>query len=244
MGVISALGGRFLAADGSELPYGGAALAALDVIDLSGLDPRLAQAEIKVACDVKNPLLGPSGATVVYGPQKGADQKMVARLEAALAKYSAIAARDTGKGVAEAPGAGAAGGVGAGLLFFTQARLIPGIEIVAEAAGLDAKIAEADLVLTGEGRADGQTAFGKVPAGIAKIAARHNVPVICVAGGLGPGYRSLYSRGIDGFMAIEPQPMSLEECMAYAPSLIEDAVSRALRLVVVGMNLTDVQGKK
>lgn len=234
-GMARALGARFLGPDGAELPEGGAALARLDRIDLSGLDPRLAGAELLVACDVANPLTGPRGASAVYGPQKGATPEMVRELDAALGRFAERARAATGRDVAGLPGAGAAGGLGAGLLFFTPARLRPGVEIVLEATGFEQRVRDADLVLTGEGRTDFQTAMGKAPVGVAAVARRHGVPVICLSGGLGDGADEVLARGIDALASIVPGPMSLEECVARGPELIEAAAARVCRLVRVGM---------
>ena len=236
-GMARAFGIRFLDASGRELPDGGAALSRLDRIDLSGLDPRLARAEILVACDVDNPLTGPRGASAVYGPQKGATPEIVRELDAALARFAAVARASTGRDVAEVPGAGAAGGLGAGLLFFTPARLRPGVAIVLEAIGFDEMVKDAHLVVTGEGRTDFQSAMGKAPAGVAAVARRHGVPVVCLAGGLGQGADDLMSQGVDALASIVPQPMTLEECMARGAELVEAGTARAFRLMRVGMAL-------
>jgi glycerate kinase len=234
-GLARALGVRFLDAAGAELPEGGAALARLDRIDLSGLDPRLSEVELEVACDVDNPLTGPRGASAIYGPQKGATPELVRVLDAALERYAAVARAATGRDVAGRPGAGAAGGLGAGLLFFTPARLRPGVEIVLEAAGFDALVRGADLVVTGEGRTDFQTAMGKAPAGVAAAAKRHGVPVVCLAGGLGDGADDVLARGVDALASTVPSPMTLEEAVLGGAALVEAAAVRALRLVKVGM---------
>ena len=196
-GMARALGVRFLDAEGRDLPEGGAALARLARVDLSGLDPRLAESTLLVACDVDNPLCGPRGASAVYGPQKGATPDLVAELDTALAVFATIAAQATGRDIAHSPGAGAAGGLGAGLLFFTPARLRPGVAIVLETTGFEALVQGADLVLTGEGRTDFQTAMGKAPVGVAAAARRHGVPVICLSGGLGDGAEDVLAHGID-----------------------------------------------
>ncbi len=234
-GMARALGARFLDAAGKELLNGGAALAKLASIDLSGLDPRLKDCTIQVACDVDNPLCGPRGASAIYGPQKGATPEMVAELDKALAHYANIAQATTGKDVAGRPGSGAAGGLGAGLLFFSKAALRPGVEIVMEATRFADLVAHADLVITGEGLTDFQTAHGKAPVGIARVAKQHQVPVICLSGGLGEGADDVYDQGIDGLMSIVPQPMLLEECMRQGEVLIESATARLCRLIKVGM---------
>jgi glycerate kinase len=236
-GLARALGARFLDAAGRELPEGGAALARLSRIDLTGLDPRLAEADLLVACDVDNPLTGPRGASAVYGPQKGATPEVVAQLDAALVTFAGVARAATGRDVADRPGAGAAGGLGAGLLFFTPARLRPGVEVVLEATGFDRRVAGAALVITGEGRTDAQTAMGKAPVGVAAAAARHGVPVVCLSGGLGEGADEVLAHGIDALAAVVPRPMTLEEAMRSGEALIEAATARACRLLRVGRTL-------
>ncbi len=236
-GMARALGARFLDADGNDLPEGGAALGRLTRIELAGLDARLAGAAILVACDVDNPLTGPRGASAVYGPQKGATPEMVRELDAALRNYAAIAKAATGRDAAGVPGAGAAGGLGAGLMYFTPARLRPGVEIVLEATGFSQIVKGADLVITGEGRTDRQTAMGKAPVGVASAAKRHGVPVVCLAGGLGEGTDEVLESGIDAVASIVPRPMELEECMSRGAELLEAATARACRLVRVGLRL-------
>jgi len=236
-GMARALGARFLDADGKELPPGGGALARLARIDLAGLDPRLRAADLLVACDVDNPLTGPRGASAIYGPQKGATPAMVAELDAALAHFAAIAAQATGRDIAGQPGAGAAGGLGAGLLFFTPARLQPGVQIVLEATGFAALARTADLVLTGEGRTDAQTAMGKAPVGVAAMAKTWGVPVVCLSGGLAEGADDVLALGIDALMSIVPQAMALEDCMARGAELTQAAAARACRLLKVGAGL-------
>ena len=236
-GMARALGVRFMDAFGAELPEGGASLARLARIDVAGLDPRLSAAEILVACDVDNPLTGPRGASAVYGPQKGATPDMVAELDGALRRYAEVAREATSRDVASLPGAGAAGGLGAGLLFFTPARLRPGVEIVLEATGFEERVRGADLVLTGEGRTDFQTAMGKAPVGVAAAAKRHGVPVVCLSGGLGPGADDVLAKGIDALASAVPGPMTLEEAMAGGAALVEAAVTRACRLLAIGARL-------
>lgn len=237
VGMAKALGVKFLDKFNNELPDGGAALKDLVHIDTIGLDKRLSEANILVACDVDNPLCGPRGASAVYGPQKGATPAMVAELDQALKHYAEIATVTLGKNVAECAGAGAAGGLGAGLLFFTPAQLRPGVDIVLEATNFATKVQQADLVITGEGNTDFQTAYGKAPVGIAKIAKMYNVPVICLSGGLGRGHDDVLQQGIDGLMSIVPKPMSLAECMTNAADLIQASAARLCRLIAVGMKL-------
>ncbi|EGO62545.1 glycerate kinase [Acetonema longum] len=233
-GMAKALGAVFYDASGRELPAGGAALANLSKIDVSGLDSRLASTTILVACDVDNPLCGSRGASAVYGPQKGATPAMVEELDAALDHFATIASRTTGRDVAELPGAGAAGGLGAGLLFFTGAQLRPGVEIVLDTVGYRSLVEGANLVITGEGRTDFQTAYGKAPVGVAKIAKEFQVPVVCLSGGLGNGAEDVLTQGIDAVMSIVPGPMSLENCLENGPDLIEAAAARLCRLIRLG----------
>ena len=230
-GMAQALGAKFLAADGTELPPGGGALAQLKTIDLSGLDSRLTETEITVACDVDNPLCGQRGAAAVFGPQKGATPAMVAELDAALGHFAGCARAATGRNVADLAGAGAAGGLGAGLLFFTPAKLRPGVEIVLEAVKFAEVVKDAAFVITGEGRTDFQTAYGKAPVGVAKVAKQFDVPVFCISGGLGDGADDVLAQGIDAVMSICSRPLSLDECMRDGATLIEEAAARLCRIL-------------
>lgn len=243
-GMAQALGAKFLDRNGSELPYGGGALANLSRIDLSGLDSRLAETTIMVACDVDNPLCGPRGASAVYGPQKGATPAIVAELDAALHQFAGVAKDATGKAVAETAGAGAAGGLGAGLLFFTNAQLRPGVELILEITGFHAIVQKARLVITGEGATDFQTAFGKAPVGVAKIASQYGIPTLCLSGTLGQGCENVLEQGIAGLMSITPRPLSLEECLSSARELVQDAAARLCRVLQVGMQVGPVTGKE
>lgn len=197
-GLATALGARFLDSDGIPLPPGGGALARLATIDLSGFDPRVRSIRLRAACDVSNPLCGPTGASVVYGPQKGASPADVAALDAALAHLAEGVAAQLGlpADYANTPGAGAAGGLGFGLLAFCRAKLQRGVGIVADSVGLSDKIRGCDLVVTGEGRIDGQTPNGKTPAGVAAVACRLGVPVVAICGSTGPGWEAVRDIGI------------------------------------------------
>lgn len=236
MGMAQALGVRFLDAQGQEIAgYGcGRLLAEIAAIDTEGVDPRLAEAEVTVLSDVTNPLCGPDGASAVYGPQKGADPEQVKRLDSGLALYAERIAAHNGRLVANVPGAGAAGGLGAGLLAFCRAELRPGIRAIMELAEFEQAAAGADLVFTGEGRTDGQTAFGKVPAGIAEAAGRAGVPVVCLSGGLSEGAEALYDRGIAALFSIANRPMTLEEAMRDAGTLLAEAAENIVRLYRAG----------
>lgn len=241
-GFAQALGARLLDAAGRPLPPGGAAVARLDRIDASGLDPRLRQVRCFVACDVDNPLTGPRGAAAVFGPQKGAtrDRDMVTELDAALARFAEVVARDLGVDVADRPGAGAAGGLGAGLLAFCNAELRPGVEIVIDATGLRAKLAGASLVITGEGRLDGQTLAGKTPFGVLRAARQvcgPAVPVLILAGSVGAGAEALYPHGATALVPIAPGPITLEDAVARTSELLADTAERCLRLLLAGRRL-------
>ncbi len=232
-GFAQALGARLLDADGHDLPPGGAALAQLARIDVSGLDPRLASVSIQVACDVDNPLCGVEGASAVYGPQKGADASTVVELDAALAHYAEIVHRDLGRDVAAIPGAGAAGGLGAGLLAFTGARLRRGVQIVIDETGLAEAIAQADLVLTGEGRVDEQTRRGKTPFGVAAVARAAGKPVIAIAGCVGEGADLLTGDVFDALFPIIGRVGTLEQVLADGPANVRRTcrnLGHALRL--------------
>jgi len=232
-GMAQALGVRLLDERGKELPWGGAALARLNRIDISGLDRRLAECEVITASDVTNPLCGEQGASRVYGPQKGATEKMCQQLDKALTNYAEVIKRDLGINVMDIPGAGAAGGLGAGLIAFLGAKLISGIEIVSEVVGLADYLKEASLVFTGEGRIDTQTLFGKAVAGVAAKARAFNIPVVVIAGEVTGDYKELYQHGIDAALSTAPGPISLRKSMANAEKLIADAAERALRLILI-----------
>lgn len=233
-GFAQALGVRLLDAAGRELPAGGVALQGLARIDASGIDPRVAACEIVAACDVNTPLCGPDGASHVFGPQKGASPEDVCRLDAALAHYAAVIARDLGRDLCDVPGAGAAGGLGAGLLAFCGARLESGVGLVMEMVDFPAALAGADLVLTGEGRCDGQSARGKVVSGVAGAAETAGVPMVVLAGSLGPGYEALYEKGLTAAFAIADGPLSLVEALARTPDLLARSAESVVRVFVAG----------
>jgi glycerate kinase len=229
-GMAQALGVSLRDSEGNELARGGAALSQLASVDLSGRHPRLGECTIQVACDVDNPLCGPNGASCTYGPQKGATPEMVEELDAALRRFGDVIETQLGTAVLDVPGAGAAGGLGAGLMAFAGGVLRPGVEIVAEACGLNDRIAGADLVITGEGRIDSQTPFGKTPAGVAKVARELGIPVVAIAGSLGPGYEAVYDHGIDAVFAIPSGPISLVEAMERAPELLATTAESLARM--------------
>lgn len=237
-GMLRALGLRLRGRDGQEIPDGGGALAQLDRIDASGLDPRLREVKLVVASDVNNPLCGPRGAAATYGPQKGADEATVQRLDAALATYGRAIESATGRLVADLPGAGAAGGTTAGLLGFTGAMLRHGVEVVAELVGLAQALEAADLVITGEGRADEQTLQGKTAMGVATLARPRNTPVALLCGALGERAEAL-----DAAMAlavVQPvidRPMELADAMADTERLLVAGARRLARTIGIGLEL-------
>ena len=239
-GMATALGVRFLDAEGGPIPAGGAALARLASIDAGGLNRGLASATIVGATDVTNPLCGPTGASAIFGPQKGASLEVVAELDAALLNFARVVRRDLGQDVAELPGAGAAGGLGAGLIVFAGAQLRSGIDMVCEVLGFDGYLEGADLVITGEGQADQSTIYDKAPVGVARRALLQNVPTVLLAGSLGPGHEELYQHGIGGVVCIADRPMSLAQSLKRTEELLEAAAQRTIRLLRAGIDLGGV----
>ena len=237
-GLLRALGARMRDGSGGDLPEGGAALAGLDRIDASGLDPRLAEVQLVVASDVTNPLCGPRGSAATYGPQKGADPAAVEELDAALATYGRAIETATGRLVADLPGAGAAGGTTAGLLGFTRATVRPGVEVVAELVGLAEALESADLVITGEGRADEQTLHGKTAMGVATLAGPRRTPVVLMCGALGAGAEALEAAtALSIVQPIIDRPMDLAGAMADTERLLTAAAGRLARSVGIGLAL-------
>lgn len=233
-GMAQALGARLLDAQKRELPRGGAALAGLANIVIDEIDARLRNCTFDVACDVNNPLCGATGASAVYGPQKGATPAMVEELDAALDHYAGIIEHDLGHAVRDVPGAGAAGGLGAGMLAFLHATLRPGAQIVLEAVHLEEQMRGADLVISAEGRLDSQTAYGKSVGAVAALARKHNLPVLVLAGGLDENYQDIYKLGIDGIAVLPSGPMSLEYAMQHAAQLTSEVTERTLRIFRTG----------
>lgn len=236
-GMAQALGASLLADDETPIAQGGAALATLAHISIDTLDLRLRECTVEVACDVNNPLCGPTGASAVYGPQKGATPDMVLQLDAALAHYAAIIERDLGMNVVDISGAGAAGGLGAGLLAFLHATLRPGSQIVLEAVQLEQHLGAADLIITAEGQIDAQTAYGKSVGAVAALAKRYHIPVLAIAGGLGDGYKGVYALGLDAIAALPSGPMTLAYAMEHAAELMRDTTERVLRAIQLGMTM-------
>ncbi|EGR1100946.1 glycerate kinase [Vibrio cholerae] len=233
VGMLAALGARFTNADGDPIQLTGGGLHELTHIDLQDFDPRLQNCDILVACDVNNPLCGDKGASAVFGPQKGATPEDVQLLDGALRQFGLLTEKVTGKMVLESAGAGAAGGMGAALLAYTQARLRPGIEIVLETVQLAHQVSDADLVITGEGRIDSQTVHGKTPMGVAKVAKRFDVPVLALCGCTGDNYQAVYQCGIDAVFAAVPRAMSLENALKESDFNLADLAENVARLWVL-----------
>ncbi len=233
VGMLAALGARFTNADGDPIQLTGGGLRELTHIDLQDVDPRLQYCDILVACDVNNPLCGDKGASAVFGPQKGATPEDVQLLDGALRQFGLLTEKVTGKMVLESAGAGAAGGMGAALLAYTQARLRPGIEIVLETVQLAHQVSDADLVITGEGRIDSQTVHGKTPMGVAKVAKRFDVPVLALCGCTGDNYQAVYQCGIDAVFAAVPRAMSLEDALKESDFNLADLAENVARLWVL-----------
>ena len=229
-GALQALGLGLFDAQGNHLPRGGLALAHVARIELSGLDPRLAEVRFEIAADVNNPLCGEHGASAIFGPQKGASAEQVRLLDQALGHFADHCANVLPKDVRHEPGSGAAGGLGFAAKAFFGAQFRAGVEVVAELVGLAEAVKGADLVITGEGRFDAQTLRGKTPFGVARIAGQHNVPVIVIAGTLGEGYEQMYAHGVAAAFALPAGPMSLEQACSEAPRLLRERASDIARV--------------
>ena len=236
-GMLQALGVGMFDAQGAQLAPGGAALAGLDRIDASGLDPRIRDCVFDVACDVSNPLVGPTGASAIFGPQKGATPEMVQQLDANLRHYASVIARGLGQDVADIPGAGAGGGIAAAMLVFLGGRLRPGSEIVTDAVGLDALVRDADLVVTGEGRIDSQTVNGKTPIGVARVARRHGKPVIAIGGCLANDAHAVHAHGIAATFSTVMKAGTVAEALAGAGFNLRSAARNIAAAVKLGMDL-------
>jgi glycerate kinase len=228
-GMAEALGFRFLDNEGRELPRGGLALLRLERIDGSRLNPGWRSVKVKVACDVTNPLTGPQGASYVYGPQKGADPQTVRLLDKALGHFAEVIEKDLHKSVSDVPGAGAAGGTGAGLLAFLDATLVPGAALVIDASGLDKALPGAQLVITGEGRVDRQTAYGKAPGEIARRALAAGVPLLLMAGSKAKGWETLSEKGVTAVEVLAQEGENLQDLMLNPAPALTRATARAVR---------------
>lgn len=234
-GMLQALGARFLDERGQMITWGGAALASVARVDLSQLDERLANTQIQVACDVDNPLCGVHGASAVFAPQKGATPQQVMQLDHALAHFAEVVRLQLGLEIAAHAGAGAAGGMGAGLMLLPQVQMQSGVQIVAEAVRLAERMGDADLVITGEGCMDGQSVHGKTPIGVARVAKQFDKPVIALVGSLGEGYEAVYAQGIDAVFPIIRQVGDLSMVLSQAESnliSVAENVARMFKLAI------------
>jgi len=222
-GMAQALGAKLLDGKGRKIGFGGGEIGKVEKIDLKFMDKRIRGTEFIIASDVRNPLLGPKGAARVYGPQKGATSKMVEKLERGLSHLAKVIRKELSISVENLPGAGAAGGLGAGLYAFLGAKMESGVELVMRIARLEKRIRKADLVITGEGRLDRQTLYGKTVMGVIKMAKKYKVPVICIAGSIMPEAKDLYRLGVKGMVSITTMPMSLQQAMEKSRSLLTNA---------------------
>lgn len=239
VGMAQALGVRFLNKQGKEITEHGAGgmINKIARIDMKNLNPLIKKTKVVVACDVNNPLCGKTGASAVFGPQKGATAAMVKTLDANLKHLGMIIKKDLKKEVVKLKGAGAAGGLGAGLVAFTKARMKSGVDIVIEATDLNKHLKGADLVLTGEGRVDFQTAFGKTPSGVAKAARKNRVPTVAIGGGITDDANGVFAHGIDGLESACARDMSLEEAIGHSKAHLANAAERVIHLVLVGKKI-------
>ncbi|NSW90902.1 MAG: glycerate kinase [Firmicutes bacterium] len=237
IGAAQALGIRFLDSKGNEVGFGGRELSRIKHINMENLDPRIKESSIVVICDVNNPLTGDKGATAVFGPQKGATEDMLLVLEKGMKNYAEVIRTQLGIDVDRIPGSGAAGGLGAAFICFLGAELKPGIDTILDFANFEQLLTDVDLVITGEGRIDGQSLFGKVPVGIARRCKKHGVKVVVIAGSMGDGAQAVYEYGIESIMTIINKDMSLEEAISRSKELLMDAADRMFRLIKLGMQL-------
>lgn len=233
-GMAQALGVRLLDSGGRVLEFGGAALTRLNNIDMSGLNDTVRSCEFLVACDVNNPLTGPTGASAIYGPQKGATTEMIESLDAALLHFAEVVKRDIGVEINDVPGSGAAGGLGGGMIAFTNGELRAGVDIVLDTVRLDDYLSGCNLVITGEGSMDHSTIYNKAPVGVAERAKRLGIPVVGISGSLGAGFQDVHEHGIDALASITPGPMTLDEASEHAYELIADAAEETMRFMRAG----------
>lgn len=238
-GMIQALGGQLLDQKRQEIAPGGGHLSELVEIDLSSLDSRLKKVKIEVACDVDNPLTGPNGASAVFGPQKGATPEMVRQLDENLSRFADVVEQTLEKPIRHVPGAGAAGGLGAGLLAFLDAELKRGVEIVLEAVQFQERVKDASLVITGEGRIDGQTVSGKTPIGVAKAAKQYGIPVIGIAGSLSEDSDIVLKHGIDALYSIVPGIIPWEKAVQNAEFYLQQTSRHIARTIKMAKHIID-----
>lgn len=246
-GMARALGVKFLDKNGRRLPEGGGILKRLDRIDISGLDSRLWRVTVEVACDVDNPLVGPRGAAHVYSPQKGATPAMVKELDSGLRVLARVIKNDLGVDIINVPGSGAAGGLGAGLMAFLGARLRQGVDIVIDSVKLERRLKGCNLVITGEGRMDGQTIFGKTPAGVALVAKKLGIPVIAISGSLGKDVDKVLSVGIDVYFSALEEPIDESDISKRGHEMLVNCAEQVARLIALkfdGRNSLRMRKKK
>ena len=235
-GMAQALGVSLMDKSGKEIAHGGGHLSSLEYIDTSRIKPLINEAQIIVACDVTNPLFGYNGASFIYGPQKGGTPAMIETLDKNLEHFAKLIKEQLNIDVANVPGSGAAGGLGAGLMAFANAQLKPGFEIIKSITRLEEFISKADLVFTAEGKIDFQTQFGKTPYGVAQIAAKYIIPVVALAGIIGNGAEILYEKGITSMFSIVDKPMTLKESIAHAEDLLQNTAERVMRAICITMH--------
>lgn len=235
-GMAQALGVKLLDKEGNAIGLGGGALEHIHTIDCSGIDSRLAEVKLEVACDVDNPLCGEKGASAIFGPQKGATPSMVMKLDANLSQYADVMNTELGRDVKNSAGAGAAGGMGAALMGIFNADLRPGINIVMDAVNLSEHLKDADLVITGEGRMDSQTVHGKTPMGVARCAKQFNLPVIGIAGCVSNDVDVVHEHGIDAVFSVVPRSVSLEEALREGAVNVENTAANVARLLTLNLS--------
>lgn len=230
IGMAQALGAEITDKDGKDVPFGGEGLSEVHRISMNQMDERLRACTFDIACDVKNPLTGPKGASYTYGPQKGADPEMVSLLDEGMKNYEEILKRDMQVDVSQIEGAGAAGGLGTACIAILNGKMRPGIELVTEVTNLESHIKDADLVITGEGKIDNQTLYGKTPVGVAAIANKYDVPVIVITGANHVTTSKIYETGIDAIFSITDGPIALAEAMERGEELTEKLAENIMRL--------------
>ena len=232
-GMIQALGGKLLDKNNNDIGFGGGELSKVEKIDLSNIDKRVYETNFIVACDVQNPLTGPTGASFIFGRQKGATDEMIQILDNNLKHFAKIIKKDVGVDVDNIPGAGAAGGLGAGLMGFLDAKLQKGIDIVIKYSNLEEKLKDADLVITGEGSIDGQTRFGKTPYGVVTVAKKYNIPTVAIAGNVGEDIDILYDYGFDAIFCILQKVDTLDSAIKNGGKNVEKTMENVARLLKV-----------
>ncbi|WP_181346831.1 glycerate kinase [Thalassobacillus sp. CUG 92003] len=236
-GMATALGAEFFDEQENRIPQGGQALQKLNKISTDNLDPRLFSIEIVAACDVENPLCGPNGASAIFGPQKGATQEMVMELDQSLNNFGLKVQEYLNTDIMNEKGAGAAGGLGGGLMAFLNAALVPGIDLILDTINFEEELKDADLILVGEGKTDKQTAYGKAPMGVGMRARQYEIPVVCISGSLSEGHHILVDKGIHAFFSIANSPSTLKNLSENASQLVEETVKNVMEVYKSGYEL-------